>query len=90
MNDMKITYTDGHVDEVRTQSPAVLTRTEEHAQLAGWKPGEASKIRMTFYAVYIAVRLKQLTELKYDEWLDTVDNVAPLKHEEAEPGNPTV
>ena len=45
---------------------------------------------MTFYAAYIAVRLKQLTELKYEEWLDTVDNVTPLKHEEEETGNPTV
>ena len=44
----KVTYTDGHVDEAPL-TPRVITSAEEHAQKEGWAPGEASKIRQSYY-----------------------------------------
>ena len=44
----KVTYTDGHVDEAPL-TPRVITSAEEHAQKEGWEPGEASKIRQSYY-----------------------------------------
>lgn len=78
----KVTYTDGHVDEAPL-TPRVITSAEEHAQKEGWEPGEASKIRQSYYMAYLAQRYAGNTTTPYEQWLDLVDDI------DVETQNPT-
>ena len=61
----KVTYTDGHVDEAPL-TPRVITSAEEHAQKEGWAPGEASKIRQSYYMAYLAQRAQGARDVGAD------------------------
>lgn len=70
----KVTYTDGHVDEAPL-TPRVITSAEEHAQKEGWAPGEASKIRQSYYMAYLAQRYAGNTTMPYAQWLEEVADI---------------
>lgn len=73
-NIAKVTYTDGHTSEAPL-TPRVITSCEEHAQKEGWAPGEASKIRQSYYMAYLAQRYAGNTTMPYAQWLEEVDDI---------------
>lgn len=79
----KVTYTDGRTEEAPL-TPRVITSVEEHAQKAGWAPGEGSKLRMSYYMAYLAQRYAGNTQIPYEQWLDSVNEI-----EVETPENPT-
>lgn len=54
---------------------ARITSAEEHAQKEGWAPGEASKIRQSYYMAYLAQRYAGNTTMPYAQWLEEVDDI---------------
>ena len=87
-NIAKVTYTDGHTSEAPL-TPRVITSCEEHAQKEGWAAGDGSRIRQSYYLAFIAMRNAGHTTLGFDEWMDTVDDIA-LEQKDPEPANPTL
>ena len=87
-NIAKVTYTDGHTSEAPL-TPRVITSCEEHAQKEGWAAGDGSRIRQSYYLAFIAMRNAGHTTLGFDEWMDTVEDIA-LEQKDQEPANPTL
>ena len=82
MQIVKVTYADGRTEETRL-TPRALCQAEEHAQINKWAAGDASRIS------FIAMRNAGHTTLGFDEWMDTVDDIA-LEQTDPEPANPTL
>ena len=82
MQIVKVTYADGRTEETRL-TPRALCQAEEHAA------GDASRIRQSYYLAFIAMRNAGHTTLGFDEWMDTVDDIA-LEQKDPEPANPTL
>ena len=74
MKTIRITHTGGETHEAPL-TPRVITSAEEHAQKEGWEPGEASKIRQSYYMAYLAQRYAGNTTTPYEQWLDLVDDI---------------
>ena len=81
MQIVKVTYADGRTEETRL-TPRALCQAEEHAQIA-------SRIRQSYYLSFIAMRNAGHTTLGFDEWMDTVEDIA-LEQKDPEPANPTL
>lgn len=88
MQIVKVTYADGRTEETRL-TPRALCRAEEHAQINNWAAGDASRIRQSYYLAFIAMRNAGHTTLDFDEWMDTVEDIA-LEQKDPEPANPTL
>lgn len=84
----KITYIDGHADEL-TVTMFHRCRAESHAAKMKWGGGMDSAIRQNLYASYICVRQRNLTKLDFDAWAATVESVTDITTDEPAEGKPS-
>lgn len=72
---MKVTYTDGH-DETVPITCLDQAKSEEQAAREKWGGMETSQFRRSFYAIYWHLRHTGGTAIGFEEWLETVTDIA--------------